>query len=340
MIGDVLTSTILFEAIKKKYPKAKIDYLINEHTFPVVENNPYIDNFIRINTSDEKNKLFKLIKQIRKNKYDVIIDVYGKIGTFLICLFSSSKIKSSYYKNYTFFAYTHTLKRIKKPSSNMSLAIENRLLLLRPIGISANKILPKIHLKTSELIKAKNYLMSNDINLNKPLFMISVLGSSLIKSYPFDYMAVLLNSINKDNPESQIIFNYIPNQINDVEKIYGKCNKETQNSINLNVYGKNLREFLAICKHCNALIGNEGGANNMSKALDIPTFTIFSPYLNKVNWENESDDNLHKSVHISDYIVHTEKDIIESKKNPEKYYLKFKPEFVIPDLIRFIKPFK
>ncbi len=38
MIGDVLTSSILFEALRLKYPNAQLDYLINEHTFPVVQN--------------------------------------------------------------------------------------------------------------------------------------------------------------------------------------------------------------------------------------------------------------------------------------------------------------
>ena len=95
MIGDVLTSTILFEALRQKYPDAQLDYLINEHTYPVVKNNPYIDNFILLTPEIEKNysELYSFIKQIRKTKYDVVIDVYGKISSNLITLFSGSKIK-------------------------------------------------------------------------------------------------------------------------------------------------------------------------------------------------------------------------------------------------------
>ena len=46
MIGDVLTSSILFEAIKIEHPSAELHYLINSHTVPVVENNPFVDKLV------------------------------------------------------------------------------------------------------------------------------------------------------------------------------------------------------------------------------------------------------------------------------------------------------
>ena len=56
-IGDVLTSSILCEAIREYYPKYEIHYLINENTLPVVENNPYIDKIQLIKSNDTKNGL-------------------------------------------------------------------------------------------------------------------------------------------------------------------------------------------------------------------------------------------------------------------------------------------
>ena len=54
-----------------------------------------------------------------------------------------------------------------------------------------------------------------------------------------------------------------------------------QKQIYFDVFGETLRDFLAITYHCDALIGNEGGAINMAKALNVPTFTIFSPWIKK-----------------------------------------------------------
>lgn len=37
MIGDVLTTSILFEALKKEFPKAQLHYLVMKHTTPVIK---------------------------------------------------------------------------------------------------------------------------------------------------------------------------------------------------------------------------------------------------------------------------------------------------------------
>ena len=52
-IGDVLTSTIIFEALKEKFPSIELDYLIYPNCEPVVRNNPFINNVILL---DEKTK--------------------------------------------------------------------------------------------------------------------------------------------------------------------------------------------------------------------------------------------------------------------------------------------
>ena len=54
MIGDVLTSSILFEALRTQYKEATLHYLINQNTVAVVENNPYIDEFIIVSPKDLK----------------------------------------------------------------------------------------------------------------------------------------------------------------------------------------------------------------------------------------------------------------------------------------------
>ena len=46
MIGDVLTTSILFKALKAEHPDAELHYVINSHTYSVVENNPFIDKVL------------------------------------------------------------------------------------------------------------------------------------------------------------------------------------------------------------------------------------------------------------------------------------------------------
>lgn len=338
MIGDVLTSSILFEALRTKYPNAQLDYLINEHTFSVVENNPFIDNFIFFTKEAEFSKwaLLKLAKSIRKRKYEVVIDVYSKISSNLIALFSGASTKISKYKWYTSFIYTHTYSEEKKSKTNAGLAIENRLKLLTPLlDLKSEIIQPKIYLTKYEVEASKNFLIQHNLDLSKPIYMISVLGSSEAKTYPLNYMSVLIDSIVEET-KGQILFNYIPKQEADAKLVFSSCKVETQKHIYFNIFGKNLREFIAITKHCTALIGNEGGAINMAKALNIKTFAIYSPWIDKASWNLFEDEN-NVSVHLKDYKS-------ELYTKPEKTYKKeasalydeFKPELFIDKLEDFL----
>jgi len=330
MIGDVLTSSILFEALRTKYPDAQLDYLVNSNTLPVIENNPNINTVIQFTKNEDNSKLalLKFAKEIKQKKYDVVIDVYSKLSSNIISLFSGAKTKISYYKHYSTFIYSHNIKRFKKTESKSNLAIVNRLQLLKPLGIEVTSAKPKIYLTDKEIIDSKAFLKTNAINLTKPLLMISVLGSGKNKTYPASYMAKVIDTIAQQT-QGQILFNYIPNQEADAKAIFNLCKPETQDQIFFNIFGKNLREFLAITKHCDALIGNEGGAINMAKALDIKTFAIFSPWISKDTWSLFEDETSHISVHLKDYKpeIYSNKVEKEMKNDALMLYNQFSPEF-------------
>ena len=339
MIGDVLTSSILFEALRKRYPDAELHYLIYKHTLPVVENNPYVDKFLLFDPEkDQKLKGFiSFLKKIRYNEYDVVIDVYSKINTALFNAFSKAEKKISYHKWYTRRAYTHTFKPKDRLETGAGFAIENRMHLLK--GLEKDfpvEIKPKIYLTDTEKEAAKKELKQAGISFGRPLFMIGILGSSPAKTYPPAYMAMLLDHI-VEKTGAQLLFNYIPKQAAEAQEILKLCKPETQKHIFFEVFGKSLREFMAITSHCDALIGNEGGAVNMAKALEIPTFSIFSPQIKKENWSIYEDGARNVSVHLNDFSEALKglpkKEIV---KNSARFYELLEPNLIFATLDQFL----
>ncbi|PKV52206.1 heptosyltransferase-2 [Aquimarina sp. MAR_2010_214] len=340
MIGDVLTSTIICEALRKEYPDAIIDFLVNSNTKPVILENPFFDHIIEFKNEyqEDKKALYTFLKQIRKSKYDYVIDVYGKLESNLITLFSGASQRVSFYKWYTQFLYTKTIKRNLVPITNASISIENRLRLVFPENRITSEITrPKIFLTKEEKEKAREFLESNGITSKTPLIMISVLGSEMRKTLPLEYMAKIIDIIVK-NTEAHILFNYIPDQEKDARTVYNLSMPRTQRHIHFDVFAKSLRGFLAILSHCDALIGNEGGAVNIAKALDIPTFTVFSPWIPKKAWNMFEDGETQMSVHLSEYMpeLFSNKSTKELKKKSLELYPYFKPELFINQLHDFL----
>ncbi|GAA4270865.1 glycosyltransferase family 9 protein [Aquimarina gracilis] len=340
MIGDVLTSTIICETLRKEYPDSTIDYLINSNTRPVVLESPYFDRVIEFKDGyrDSKRAFYQFLKKIRKTKYDLVIDTYGKLESNLITLFSGAKERISFYKWYTQFIYTKTIRRHNDPITNASTAIENRLRLVLPENRIVSEIVkPKIFLSEEEKEKAKEFLESNEINPKKPLVMISVVGSESRKTLPFEYMAKVIDEI-VSTIGANVLFNYIPNQEKDARTIYNLTNYKTQQHIHFDVFAKSLRGFIAILSHCDALVGNEGGAVNMAKALNVSTFTIFSPWIIKKDWNMFEDGEEHMSVHLADYepSLFKDKTIKELKKESLALYPNLRPELFVDQLREFL----
>lgn len=341
MIGDVLTSTLLCESLKKKYPLAKIHYLVNTNTIPVVLQNPFIDEIIEFTDAyrNSKLELYKFLKFIRRQKYTWVIDAYGKLESNLTTLFSGAHRKTSYSKWYTSFIYNeHSIRKIT-PITNAGLAIENRLrLLFKENEIERNIIAPKIFLGQKEIDNAKNYLQSQQVDFNTPILMIGALGSEKRKTLPAAYMAKVLDKLT-ELKQGTILYNYIPSQLEEAQEIYNHCSALTQSNTRFDVFGKSLREFLAIMHHCTLLIGNEGGAVNMAKALGKPTFTIFSPWIPQHGWNLFEDGIKHKSVHLEQFRPDLFKNQTPNdlKTKALELYKQFTPELILPVFENYMK---
>ena len=137
MIGDVLVSSIICNNLRKGFPNAQIDYLVYESTIPVLEGNTNIDNVLLFQEKhrSSKKEFLNLAKEIRSIQYDLIIDAYSKLESWLIVLLSGAKRKISYKKIGRTFLYTDNVPFAQFPKTNLGLAIERRLSLLEPLEL-------------------------------------------------------------------------------------------------------------------------------------------------------------------------------------------------------------
>ncbi|MDN6311130.1 glycosyltransferase family 9 protein [Psychroflexus halocasei] len=341
MIGDVLISSLICENLKKNFPESEVHYLVNAFCKPVVQGNPYIDKFILFEDQFRKSKteLFKFLGSIKREKYTHVFDAYGKIESNLVSLFSKASFKASYYKPYTSWIYQKTFKELSVNHSEAGTAIDNRIKLLKTlkdVKVYNNK--PKIYLTKEEKNSASEVFKKHGLSGHKTI-MISSMGSNNSKTYPIEYMAEVLDFITSQT-DFDLIFNYLPQQKKEVQTLYDLCSKKTQQKINLELTAESLRGFMTLCDQCKAIIGNEGGTINMAKALDVPSFAIFSPWILKDGWNSFEKNHPNASVHLNDYKPELCKEPTKIlKEKSSELYQAFKPELFLPKLERFINQY-
>ncbi|QSS96846.1 glycosyltransferase family 9 protein [Psychroflexus sp. ALD_RP9] len=339
MIGDVLISSVICENLKRNFPTAEVHYLINRFTFPVVENHKHIDKFVFFEDEYKNHKLkfLDFLNNLKSEAYTHVFDAYGKLESNLITYFTGAQFKFSYNKWYTNWLYTKTFKESSIAKTEAGSAIENRLKLLQLLPeVEIINPKPKIYLSSTEVNTARSQIDSAELR-NTNLIMVSALGSGDAKTYPLKYMAVLLNEIT-EKTDAHLILNYMPSQQEKINRLLEHCSNLTRTRIVNDLRPESLREFMAICSQCNLIFGNEGGAINIAKALDVPSFAIFSPWIIKEGWNSFEESYPNTSVHLSDFKPSKlrDKKVKELKMNYEKLYQDLNPQLFNQQLIDFV----
>ncbi len=144
-LGNIVLSSPVFFLLKKFFPYAEIHYLTLKENIEILRcYSDYIDKIKYIDINNITFSTLSLIKDLRNENYDVIIDLdqfsrYSALLTFLI-----NKSKSIGFK--TKDAYRHYLYDIQIPYTGTKHVTEEFVNLLKGLGIDRNKLQEKIKL--------------------------------------------------------------------------------------------------------------------------------------------------------------------------------------------------
>lgn len=105
--GDVVLATPLIEKLHGYYPEAAIDFLLKKGNEGLLAGHPFIREVLVFNKTEGKvGELLRLRKQIRKKKYDVVVNMHRFGSSGFLTAFSGAKERVGFDKNPFAFRYT------------------------------------------------------------------------------------------------------------------------------------------------------------------------------------------------------------------------------------------
>jgi heptosyltransferase-2 len=112
-IGDVVLATGILEKLHHHFPEANIDFLLRRGNEGLLVNHPYLRELMVWDKKNGKlNNLFKLLKHIRKVRYDAVINVQRFAATGMLTAFSGAKETIGFDKNPLSFLFARKIKHI------------------------------------------------------------------------------------------------------------------------------------------------------------------------------------------------------------------------------------
>lgn len=296
-MGDIIHAMVALQYIKRQYPNLQIDWFVESAFAPILENNPDINEIIKLDLKsikkDKKEILnqIKLIKKYENNCYDLVIDAQGLIKSAIVSFFLG-KSRVGFSKNSTrekLASFFYTKKVDIAYDKN---AIERN---VKVLSQALNFDIPKddiLNKKPFLFYKNENEVIYEYLNKDKKNVLFVIGASWRSKMYSKEKFAKIINNLDENclitwgNESEKDIADFIANISK--AKVLPKLD---------------LNSLKAIMSKVDLVIGNDTGPTHMAWALNISSITLFG---NTPGYRNT-------------YITNTNK-IIESKSivNPFK----------------------
>ena len=289
-LGDLIVSTPGLKALREKNPDSEIVLIARKGYEDTLRNNPNINRIIPFDFSVKKKNLFsrisaeiKFIRQIRKEKFDVVISLHPGDRIAFLALFSKAKIRVAPRKQSFNFLFNVSVDVEEDSISYLDYYNE----LISAYTKESIKGRTEFFVNEQDNIWTEEFLSKNKIDKDDLVIGIHPGASEPTKIWPSEKFAELIQKLVLIG-RTKIILIAGPNEEKVVDSIFSKANNE-----NLFIYkSKDVNRTAALIRKCSLFISNDTGTRHLSVALKTPVIVLM-PDDNLKCWNFYDDTDSH-----------------------------------------------
>lgn len=131
-IGDVVLATVLIEKLHRHFPDAEIDFLLRKGNESLLSGHPLLKDVLVWDKERNKYKhLYSLLLEIRKRKYNAVINLQRFAATGLLTAFSGASRRIGFDKNPLSFLFTKKVPHLNGTAQQPVHEVERNLDLVK-----------------------------------------------------------------------------------------------------------------------------------------------------------------------------------------------------------------
>jgi heptosyltransferase I len=286
-IGDVIQTLPMVTALRRNFPQARIDWLVEEEAAGILQGFPDLD---RVLVSRRKSwqkriqqkggfraamsEMIQFLHTLREEEYDWVIDNHGVLKSGVMVALSRGKRKIGYRASSGIADegnYLFTNERYK-PLSIERHALDRYLDLVAQLGVPIDDVSLEYPVASVFLDAARNYLSRNEFNRH-PLVILHAVAKWETKQWPAENFALLADRLVERG--AGVVMTGSPQDAGSIGRILGLTRRPAEI---LDLSGKtSLSELAGLFSLSDLVITPDTGPMHLAAAVKVPLIALFGP---------------------------------------------------------------
>ncbi len=286
LIGDVVFTTPAIRAVRRRYPDARVTYLVEAQAAPVVRGNPHLDDVMVVRRSRGLTRIvddWQLGRTLARRRFDLVIDFHGgPRGSWLTWL-TGARQRLGYQVAGRSWMYTTAVERPRELRPRHS--VENQWDLLAALGIAP----PTPAGDPLEMAEDPAARASVDARLAQvglgaqtPLVVMHVSAGNPFRRWPADSFAAVAAGLVKADPARAVVLTSGPSESEAAEAVGQTARALAGSALAdriVRIGEFDLVELRALVGRAALYIGGDSGPLHIAGTTRTPVVGLFGPTL-------------------------------------------------------------
>jgi heptosyltransferase-2 len=283
-IGDVILTLPVIDALREKYPDARIDYLAEDAPALAAIGHPALERVISF--APRRRSLLPaplaVLRALRGARYDWTIDLYGNPRSAMLLAWTGAPLRVGPARRGRQRLYTHVVPPALEPLS----AIDHHFRVLETLGIDAVPTPPRITLSEEERARGRR-LLEQALSLGGPRVGVHVGNRWPAKRWFAERYAGLIRALPRLGARGIVLGG--PGE-------EALATEVAERSGAPSLIGLPLRGYWGVVQALDVLVTNDGSPLHAGPALGVPTVGILGPTVPEIWFPYRSEDG-HQLLH-------------------------------------------
>lgn len=284
LIGDVVFTTPIIRALRRRYPNAHLAYVVEPSAAPVLHRNPHLDDVILAPRRRGARRLLDdvaLAARLRRERFDIAIDLHGGPRAAWLTRASGAPMRIGYAIPGRAWFYTHRVRR--SPDLFPRHSVMNQWDLLTPLGIDActpERDPVEMTEDTATADRVAHRLETAGIRSGNPIVVVHVSAGNEFRRWPEDAFSSTIVSLVRTDPRRRIIVVSGPSDAEAARRVVdaARATLDTPESLPP-LLDWDVGELRALIARAAVYIGGDSGPLHVASTTPTPIVALLGPTL-------------------------------------------------------------